>query len=241
MENEVIEVVGKNVVDAVTEDTSLLGVNPDNILVMAQEAEQYLKAMNIVIKTALRITNEMDWVCIGGKYYLQETGSAKVARLWGISIHLFGDPKVEVDAEGYKTFIYTGRASKKGESVDCQGSRSMKDDFFCKTKNGIKKPDEIDERDVRKSAYTNFVNNAIKEFVPGLRNVDGKTLEEAGLDLSKIQGYTFKTGSKGGNSGKAEDSGLVCEVCGKAITQKVASFSQSKYGKCLCMDCQQNA
>lgn len=88
------------------------------------------------------------------------------------------------------------------------------------------------------AAYTNCLNNGIKRLIPNLRNIDVETLERAGLDTSKIAGYTFKKGCKGGNSGAAEDSGLVCESCGAAITQKVASFSQSKFGKALCMSCQ---
>lgn len=31
---------------------------------------------------------------------------------------------------------------------------------------------------------------------------------------------------------------LVCSVCGKKITEKIASFSSEKYGKPLCMECQ---
>ena len=74
-----------------------------------------------------------------------------------------------------------------------------------------------------------------------LRNIDIATLERAGLDAAKIQGYTFKTGSKGGNTQKAEDSGIVCEKCGAPVSQKVASYSQSKFGKILCMECQKGA
>ena len=91
------------------------------------------------------------------------------------------------------------------------------------------------------AAYTNCLNNGIKRLIPNLRNIDVETLERAGLDVSKIRGYTFKTGSKGGNSGKAEDSGIVCADCGAAVTQNVASFSQSKFGKILCMKCQKKA
>ena len=120
----------------------------------------------------------------------------------------------------------------------------MKEDFFAgkPDKDGkIKKPDEIDERDVKMAAYTNCINNGIKRLIPNLRNIDVDTLERAGLDVGKLKGYTFKTGSKGGNSGSAEDSGLVCENCGAAITQKVASYSQSKFGKMLCLSCQKGA
>lgn len=91
------------------------------------------------------------------------------------------------------------------------------------------------------AAYTNCMNNGIKRLIPGLRNIDVSELEKAGLDPNKINGYTFKTGSKGGASKAAEESGIVCEQCGAAITQKVASYSQSKYGKALCMNCQKGA
>ena len=119
----------------------------------------------------------------------------------------------------------------------------MKEDFFAgkdDPERGKKKktPDEIDERDVKMAAYTNCLNNGIKRLIPNLRNIDVDTLKRAGLDASKIRGYTFKTGSKGGNSGKAEDSGIKCESCGVAITQNVASYSQSKFKKILCLKCQ---
>lgn len=128
----------------------------------------------------------------------------------------------------------------KDQFVECEGSRSMKEDFFAKQGKDkpLKKPDEIDERDVKMAAYTNCLNNGIKRLIPGLRNINIETLEAAGLDTSKLSGYTFKTGSKGGSKQTAEESGLVCSKCGAAVTQKVASFSQSKYGEILCFDCQ---
>lgn len=219
-------------------ESALLDANTDNILYLAEKADKYIDAMNRIMEAALKITNELDWVLIGGKPYLQESGSTKVARLFGISIQLIGKPTVEVDRDGYKTYTYKGRFMLKEQFVECEGSRSMKDDFFAKTKTGLKKPDEIDERDVKMAAYTNCLNNGIKRLIPNLRNIDVNTLEKAGLDTKKIKGYTFKEGGKGGNTGKAEDSGLKCEKCGKPITQTVASYSQSKFGKLLCIDCQ---
>lgn len=245
MEKEVIEVVDADITDIAQTGSSgsLLDSNPDNILIMANKAEQYLDAMNRIMTAALKITNELDWTNISGKFYLQETGATKVARLFGITIHLLGDCQVDTDFEGYKTYTYRARFILKDQYIEAEGSRSMRDDFFAKQGKDkpLKKPDEIDWRDVKQAAYTNCVNNGIKRLIPGLRNITKETLAEAGLDISKINGYTHKTGSKGGNSGKAEDSGIVCEVCGKPITQRVASFSQSKYGKCLCMDCQNQA
>lgn len=244
MNNEV-EIIGTDIVDLTSRPSSdggILDTNVDNILYLAERAEEYITAMKKIMNAALRITSEFDWVLIGGKPYLQESGATKVARLFGISISLLGSPVVDCDREGYKTFTYKARFSLKDSSIECEGSRSMKDDFFAKSKNGIKKPDEIPERDVKMSAYTNCLNNGIKRLIPGLRNIDVSVLEEAGLDINKISGYTFKEGSKGGTKkADAENSGLACENCGKSVTQKVASYAQSKFGKMLCMDCQKGA
>lgn len=244
MNNEV-EYIEGDIVDLTTrpQDGGLLDTNTDNILYLAEKAEKYIDAMNRIMDAALRITNELDWVLIGGKPYLQESGTTKVARLFGISIQLLGSPTVEFDAEGYKTYTYKARFMLKDQFIECEGSRGMKEDFFAKAGKDkpLKKPDEIDDRDVKMAAYTNCLNNGIKRLIPNLRNIDVETLERAGLDVSRINGYTFKNGSKGGTTKKAEDTGLTCEACGKAITQKVASYSQSKYGKMLCMDCQKAA
>jgi hypothetical protein len=242
-EHEIIEVDEITDLTATPQSGGLLDANTDNILYLAEQAEKYIVAMNKIMDAALKITSELDWCLIGGTPYLQESGATKVARLFGISIQLIGKPLVEMDAQGYKTYTYKARFLLKDQFVECEGSRSMKEDFFAgkdDAEKGKKKksPDEIDERDVKMAAYTNCLNNGIKRLIPNLRNIDVETLERAGLDVSKIRGYTFKTGSKGGNSGKAEDSGIVCADCGEAVTQNVASFSQSKYGKILCMKCQ---
>lgn len=237
-----VEVIEKDIMDLTDRPQGgLLDTNTDNILYMAERAEQYINAMNKIMAAALKITTELDWVLIGGTPYLQESGATKVARLFGISWQLIGKPEVTCDPAGYKTFTYKARFFFNNQFIEAEGSRSMKDDFFAKKKDGLKSPDEIDERDVKMSAYTNCINTGIKRLIPNLRGIDVATLEQAGFDCSKIRGYTFKTGSKGGNTGKAEDSGLVCSKCNKQITQAVASFSQGKFGAALCIDCQKEA
>lgn len=243
--NNDVEIIRNDITDltARPQEGGLLDTNTDNILYLAEKAEKYIDAMNRIMDAALKITSELDWVMIGGKPYLQESGTTKVARLFGISIQLLGQPTVEFDNEGYKTYTYKARFMLKDQFVECEGSRGMKEDFFAKAGKDkpLKKPDEIDDRDVKMAAYTNCLNNGIKRLIPNLRNIDVATLERAGLDVSKITGYTFKTGNNGGNTQKAEDSGLKCENCGKPVTQKVASYAQSKFGKMLCMECQKGA
>jgi hypothetical protein len=236
-----VEIIEKDVT-AISDRQSggLLDANPDNILYMAEQAEKYITAMNKIMAAALKITTELDWVLIGGQPYLQESGATKVARLFGISWQSNGNPEVIADAQGYKTFTHKMRFFLGGQFIDAEGSRSMRDEFFS-GRGCTKKPDEIDERDVRLSAYTNCINNGIKRLIPGLRGIDVKTLEASGFDVAQIRGYTFKDGSKGGASNKADDSGLVCSKCNKPVTQSVASFSQGKYGAVLCMDCQKEA
>ena len=246
MTNNEVEIIEGDIVDLTTRpqnNGALLDANTDNILYLADKAERYIEAMNRIMDAALKITNELDWVLIGGKPYLQESGTTKVARLFGISIQLIGAPTVEVDSEGYKTYTYKARFMLKDQFIECEGSRGMKEDFFAKAgKNKpLKKPDEIDERDVKMAAYTNCLNNGIKRLIPNLRNIDIPTLERAGLDVSKIGGYTFKEGEKGGSSKAAEETGLVCSRCGKAVKQNVASYSQGKFGAILCYDCQKEA
>lgn len=240
-----MEIIAQDITDITARpDNSgggLLSADTDNILYLAQKAEAYITAMNRIMDAALKITSELDWVLIGGKPYLQESGATKVARLFGISIQLIGQPVVECDPEGYKTYTYKARFYLKDQFVECEGSRSMKDEFFAGKGDKMKKPDAIDARDVKMAAYTNCLNNGIKRLIPNLRNIDVATWERAGLDVSKLQGYTFKKGSQGGNSGKAEDSGLTCNACGAPITQAEASYSQSKFGTMLCRKCQQEA
>lgn len=240
-ENEII-MIDKDITDltARPQGGGLLDSNTDNILYLAEQAEKYIVAMNKIMDAALRITNELDWCLIGGVPYLQESGATKVARLFGISIQLIGQPLVDCDPQGYKTFTYKARFMLKDQFIECEGSRSASEDFFA-GKGKTKKPDEIDERDVKMAAYTNCLNNGIKRLIPNLRNIDVATLERAGLDVSKIRGYSFKSGSKGGNTGKAEESGLTCSKCNAAITQAEASYSEAKFGAKLCRKCQQEA
>ena len=245
MNNEV-EIIDKDITDLTARPQNnggLLDANTDNILYLADRAEKYIEAMNRIMDAALRITNELDWVLIGGKPYLQESGTTKVARLFGISIQLLGQPTIEFDNEGYKTYTYKARFMLKDQFIECEGSRGMKEDFFAKQGKDkpLKKPDEIDDRDVKMAAYTNCLNNGIKRLIPNLRGIDAATLERAGLDVSKIDGYTFRDGANGGTTKTAEESGLVCSRCGKPVTQKVASYSQSKFGAIYCMDCQKEA
>lgn len=223
----------------------LMSLDYDNILQVAERADKMVTALNKIMAAAIKITTERDWCIIGGSPYLQESGATKVARLFGIGWQIL-DQRAEYDNEGYPTYTYRMVFSMGGVRIECDGSRSARDEFFAgkrtdRNGNALKQksPDEVDIRDVKQAAYTNCLNNGIKRILPGLRNLDVSALEAAGMDGNKLRGYTFKEGSKGGSSrSSTTESGVVCSECGTGITQAVASFSQGKYGRPLCMKCQ---
>lgn len=214
----------------------LMSVDYDNMLMVAERADKMVDAMNKIMRSAIRITKPKDWVIIGGTPYLQESGATKVARLFGISWRIL-DQHAEYDKDGYPTYFYRMEFVMGKNTIESEGSRCSKDDFFA-GRNKKKSPDEVDIRDVRMAAFTNCINNGIKRILPGLRNIDIKDLEENGIH--GVNGYTFKEGSHGGKTKEEAAEGLVCSNCGAAVSQKVASYSQAKYGAILCMNCQRN-
>lgn len=224
------------IVTVVQENDALMEMDYDNILAVAERADKMVSALNKIMSAALKVTTPKDWVLIGGTPYLQEAGATKVARLFGISTKICeGFPVVTRGEDGYPVYKYRMKFSMGKQSIEAEGMRSAGDEFFA-GKEKKKSLDQVPLDDVERAAYTNCMNNGIKRIIPGLRNLDISDLEAAGIRPEK--GYTFKQGSRGGSSGKAADSGIVCSNCGSAVSQKVASFSQGKYGRSLCMKCQ---
>lgn len=215
--------------------------NFDNMIALAERADKMVSALNKIMAAAIKITTHYDWTLIGGKPYLQETGATKVARLFGINWRpMPGFPMKELD-EGYPVYTYRMEFTMGGARIEAEGVRSGKDDFFAGKAESRKSADYIDDGDVRKSAYTNCLNNGIKRLLPGLRGLDVATLEANGIDVKKLRGYTFNEGKQGGKGTSAGASGLKCVKCETAVTQQVASYSESKYGQRLCRDCQKQA
>lgn len=225
---------------------ALIDFDYDNVLTLADRADKMVEALSKIMQAAIKITTAKDWCLIGGAPYLQEAGASKVARLFGIGWKICdGYPKQEMNKDGYPTYTYRMLFTMGTQIIEAEGMRSAADEFFigkATDKYGNpqkqKSADEIDLADVKRAAYTNCLNRGIKGILPGLRNLEVKDLENAGINIDKTGGYTFKTGSKGGNSGKAADSGLMCSRCGIAITQAEASYSQAKMGTMLCRKCQ---
>ena len=110
---------------------SLMDIENDNLMAMAEIAEKRVDALKKIITASLSMTTEYDWTIIGGKPYLQESGATKIARLFGVSWTI-DKPEIIVDNKGYKTYIFKGIFSMGNQSIEAEGSRSMRDDFFSK-------------------------------------------------------------------------------------------------------------
>lgn len=208
----------------------------NSIIEQAEKAEKLVVALNKMMTAAIKITTYLDWVLIGGKPYLQESGATKVGRLFGIGWKIL-DVQQIVD-KGYPAFTYRMAFRMGNNEIECEGSRSGADDFFAGRDEKRKSPDAISALDVKKAAYTNCLNNGIKRMLPGLRNIDIASLEAGGIDCSKLNGYSFKGESRASNS--APKGEHFCAQCGVSISSKVASFSEGKFGRKLCMNCQKN-
>ena len=231
---------GKQVAET-SEDSFALQSTNEEIYKIAEEAEKRIRALNTIMNAALKITTEEDWVITGGKPYLQATGATKVARLFGIEWKLMdGFPRYELKPDGHRVYEYRMKISFNGNTIEMDGARSSASPFFTGSKDP-KGPAEIDMMNVQKSAFANCLNRGIKALIPGLQGINQDSLVKAGFDLKKINGYTFKEGNKGGKSEAEKNDGLVCADCGKTITQKVASYTQGKFGRYLCFDCQKGA
>jgi len=241
-ENKVVVVDGATPTPKENSITNITGKD-DDVILLAAQAQEKVNALKKIMTACLSITSTQDWVLIGGKPYLQESGCTKVANLLGISFEIApGFPTCVEDKLGYRTYTYRVRAFGKNSYVEGEGQRSASDTFFTGTGDKKKAPEQINDRDVRIAALTNAKANAIKSIVPGLKNIETKDLEEAGIDISRLQGYSFKEGKQGGRTTQEKEEDFVCAKCGAKVSQKVASYSQAKFnGMILCVECQGKA
>jgi len=201
-----------------------LSLGNDQIVWIADQAEKRVAAINTIMSTAIKMTTEKDWVKIGGNPYLMETGASKIARMFNISWQISPPAKeYEKDGSGHYMYRASGLFHFAGAEITAEGLRSTRDEFFIgsagteQSPKVQKKPQDVDERDVMQAAYTNCLNNGIKRVLPGLRNIDVKVLEGAGMDVSKIKEYDFNSGQQREMSGSAKDQKADIEKMLKAV------------------------
>ncbi len=190
----------------------------------SEEAIEQLDRRNELLQRALKLsisqTNKSDWVNLGGKPYLQASGAHKVARLWGIGITNVRGEKVEdKDEKGaYYRYVFKGDFSMKGEPTqEVIGTCSSRDKFFGqlsekKDKQSgdiiqearFKEKWEIDENNIQKKAYTNCINNGIKQFT-GMKDVSWDEVKQYAKGSAEIGKVTYQSGKEGAEGDKKSD------------------------------------
>lgn len=176
------------------DDAGLVGMSQSELVQIAAEAEQRIDAIKKIKNTAIKLTNENDWVDQGGKPYLQASGSEKIAGAFSISwSFLTSEPDYEQDVDGHYIYTYHGKFTMAGRSIEIDGSRSSKDPFFKEYDYPANSPrverkinERTNKRDVKMSALTNLLGNGITRML-GIRNMTySDLLEFAGIKKENL-------------------------------------------------------
>jgi len=152
-----------------------------------------------LIEMSLKQTTDRDWVNQNGNPYLVHSGAEKVARLFGIKLRDIKTEKFMAEDTKGKYYIYktTGTAALPGkyDSIEAVGTCSQRDKFWAYSNKEWKDSLEIDETNILKASYTNFVVNSITHLL-GLRNITWDMLEKAGVKTAKVQKVEYGKGSQ---------------------------------------------
>lgn len=201
-EREIVTSSGAGLMDEFTGETELVEK-------LERRMEQFKKFKVI----ALKMTEESDWADQNGKPYMMGSGAEKVARPFGISWKILKDEKIisKDDVGEFYYYIFFGEFRFGRETIEVVGTCSSRDQFFAKMKkideNGkvvfekgktvyeLKPLSEIDETNIKKSAYTNMVVNGVTRII-GLRGISYDDLHAAGIDTSKITKVEYKQGGR---------------------------------------------
>lgn len=165
------------------------------------QAEKYMSALARIRKLSIGMTSVSDWTNQGGNPYLLKSGCDKIAGGFGIQVYdTRGEKEVITDDKGeYIMYTFSGCARWQNNVSQQIGICSTRDDFFA-LRNGEYLPlSEVDITDVKKKAFTNFLNRIIKALL-GLSFTWDEIAEYSGGRITKetVAGVAYHGGSKGG-------------------------------------------
>lgn len=192
-------------------DTSVKEV--EQLEAFAAVAERRTIAMDKIIKFALKRTHPQDWVDMGGKPYMQESGSMRIANSFGISSDKPEGPLFEFDVDGHYTVMfknsYTLTFAGTTNKMGSVGIRSSRDEFFCARWEGDTKillpASEVDRQSVIQAALANCNVNAVKDLL-GLNNL---TWDQVELHTGFKRESCGKVSFGGGGRGKGGEHDIV--------------------------------
>lgn len=160
---------------------------------LAAEAVGNVDAYETLLRACVRGVKVNDIVDIGGKPYLTAPGCQKIARLCGISM---GPTEIEEERhdDGHRLYTVKGPGRWGGQVFEAIGTRSSRDKFFSEANSKAIHPNDIDMGDVKKAAFTNWMNRLIKGIL-GL-NYTWDDFEAAGMNRDVMAKVRFRTGDK---------------------------------------------
>jgi len=192
------------------DDSSILSVSTDidSVDQAIAKATKAIEFWNRVEKLALKRTNHRDWVDEGGFPYLTAPGAEKIAGPFGVKIYdVSSDRRDRKDDKGeYYFYEFKGKAVCRfsGMMIETVGTCSSRDKFFS-TAYGKELPQsDVDETNILKAAYSNFIHNAVTKVL-GMRNLTWEDIKAAGVDVSQVAKVSYKTkGTTSGGSTKSK-------------------------------------
>lgn len=118
------------------------------------------------------------------------------------------------NAERYYVYEAFGRYRPPfgdGGWYEASGSFSSRHKFFGKTEDGFKPLSAVDEQSVRQAALTECFKKCIFGGL-GFGKLTPEMLEQWGIDTSKIDGYKFRQGSRGGSTDSENQRDVRAEI-----------------------------
>ncbi len=170
---------------------------------MLKRAELAIEFQRSFLILALKLTNENDWCYLGKKFFLESSGTKKVAQAFGVFVE-HGEPvsinRLKDDKGEYVVVSVPMVAYWQGSKASDVGICSTRDKLFGTVSGGLKPLSEVNIVNVHLKAQTGATRRVINAVL-GL-NPTEQDMIDAGLDLQKIRderGVSYGSGTKGGN------------------------------------------
>jgi len=177
---------------------AILKLGDDEVIKAVRRAEARLEVAKKIKEISLSVTRKEHWSDHNGTPYLEAAGCEAIAFLWGIRWSDLKYEKVQFQ-DGHYMYKYYGKFTLGNITIEAIGSRSSRDDFFRVRYKGDQRielpPDQVDEGDVWKAAYTNLLQNGIKRIL-GIRSITWDDLEKVGIKRENVSKVAYKSRKK---------------------------------------------
>jgi len=182
-------------------------------------AEKRIDLINKITILCLKVTNQNDWENLGGNAYLKASGCKKIARLFGVSSEIKNITKEFSNDDKGSFYIYTytmlfhlKNPSGAIETIQEIGTKSSRAQFFAKAGGVFKPSSEVDETNIKKSAFTNCFARGLKTLL-GMDTLTFDQLQSSWANtehkVERINKITYASGGQGG--------GKISEAQGKRL------------------------